>query len=518
MGPEVDMSGKFDTKMEVSPGSVKEIGTTMKVCEENLIVCASNCEDHAFVDVIEKTPEENLLMPCANSSEDHVVHREDCTVECDQGMASKGCNEDVEVDVVEDGIPNEEMAAERESLDATENSSSFGCTDSGTGVAGASSDVEVESHMRDDNASLLEFDGLSGMFRTRKKRLTAHWRKFIRPLMWRCKWAELQIRELRSQATKYDKELAECRKRKQCELEKCAADDLAMKSVPVCQNRSVSVMKRQKRKRVEETANLAAYSSCHSLFSYFVSKRPSVDSAYLDDVRGNTEKTSGVDEFGFNDELSFLEFKKDDAFENILRKIEVTQMHVRQLKLRIDKVVRENAEKFTSENSRLAPEEQLASCGPSSNFPHVIGREFPVGSQPTISQQTSQKLVVPESVVSGSRKVNPSDMIETTDQLQIGRKCPKIEDETLVYNQPVKEEPDDTEGIGTRHTAEPELAIEGKDKNIRNASDPISPSKMTATQEQLAVKVRSKFDTPKNKRKRGRRKARTGRWSRRSSG
>lgn len=82
----------------------------------------------------------------------------------------------------------------------------------------------------------------------------------------------------------------------------------------------------------------------------------------------------------------------------------------------------------------------------------------------------------------------------------------------------MKEEPDDTEGIGTQHTSEPELAIEGKDKDVRNAPDPISPSKMTATQEQLAVKVRSKLDTPKNKKKRGRRKARTGRWSRRSSG
>lgn len=167
MGPEVDVSGKIDTKMEVSPGSIKEIGSTMKVCEENLVVCASNCEDHEFVDAVAKTPEENSMMPCANSFEDNVIHREDCTVECDQGVASNRRNEDVEVDIVEDGVPDEEMVAERESLDATENSSSFGCTDSETGIAGTSSDIEVESQMRDDNASLLEFDGLSGMFRTR---------------------------------------------------------------------------------------------------------------------------------------------------------------------------------------------------------------------------------------------------------------------------------------------------------------------------------------------------------------
>lgn len=167
MGPEVDMSGKLDNSMEVSPVSVKEIGNTMKECEENLVVCASNCEDHEFVDVVAKSPEENLVMPCPISSEDNASNREACAVDCDQGMTSNRRNEDVEVDIVEDGVPDEEMPAERESLDATENSSSFECTDSGSGVPGPSSDVEVESQMRDDNASLLGLDGLSGTFRSR---------------------------------------------------------------------------------------------------------------------------------------------------------------------------------------------------------------------------------------------------------------------------------------------------------------------------------------------------------------
>ena len=91
----------------------------------------------------------------------------------------------------------------------------------------------------------------------------------MRPIMWRCKWIELQIKELDSQASKYDRELAECSRRKQCEREKCAAEDLATKSVPVCQNQPVKIMKRKKRKRVEETTNLAAYSSPHKVFSYF---------------------------------------------------------------------------------------------------------------------------------------------------------------------------------------------------------------------------------------------------------
>lgn len=84
-----------------------------------------------------------------------------------------------------------------------------------------------------------------------------------------------------------------------------------------------------------------------------------------------------------------------------------------------------------------------------------------------------------------------------------------------MYNQPVKEESNYTEVVGTRPAAEPESETEGKPDNV---PDPNSPSKVAVTREQLDVKVRSKLTTPKNKKKRGRRKARTGRWIRKSSG
>uniref|UniRef100_A0A803LID7 Uncharacterized protein n=1 Tax=Chenopodium quinoa TaxID=63459 RepID=A0A803LID7_CHEQI len=481
MGPEVDMSGKFDTPMEVSPVSMKD-NSTVKLSEEKLVVCTSNCEDHGFVDApVAKTPEENPITTCASSYEDSGFHMDVSGVDCDQ-----------------------------------ENSSSFGCTDSETGTAGASNDVEVESEVRNDNSSLMEFDGFNDLFKTRKKKLTAQWRKFVRPLMWRCKWVELQIRELRSQASKYDRELAECAKTKQCELEKYATEDLAVKSAPsVCQNRPVRVMKRKKRKRVEETTDLAAYSSCHSLFSYFVNKRRSGDSAYLDDDHGNTEKTtSGVGEFGINGEWSFLDFKDSDSFENILRNIEVAQMHVRQLRSRIDKVVRE-----TAEISSFAPGKALVNSGPSSILAQVDGENFQIGSLPTTTRQTLEnKMIMPENVVSGHREVNPANMIATADQQQFGRKCGKIDKKILVANQPVKKEFNHTEVVGTRPTAELHSGTEVKPENVEHVPDPNSPSKMTVSQEQLAVKVRSKLTTPKNKKKRGRRKARTGRWSRKSSG
>lgn len=519
MGPEVDMSGNFDSPMDVSPASMKENVSTVKVPEEKLVVCASKCEDHGFADADAdaKTPEETPMMMCASNYEDNAVHMEVPAVDCDQVMASKGYDEDVEVDIVGD-VVSEEKVAERESLDATESSSSFGHTDSEAGTAGPSDDVdvEVESQMRDNNASLMDFDGFNGFFRTRKKKLTTHWRKFIRPLMWRCKWAELRIRELQSQASKYEHELAECSRRKQCELEKFASEDLAVKSTPfVFRNGPVRIMKRKKRKRVEETTDLAAYSSCHSLFSYFASKRRSGDSAYLDDDHCNTEKTaSGIGEFGVSGEWSFLDIKDSDSFENILRKIEVAQIHVRQLRLRIDKVVRENAE-----NSSFAHAEPLENCGPSSNLLHVNGENFPLGSVSTISQQTSgKKMITPESVISGHREANPSNMIGMTDQLQVGRKCGKIENKILVCNQPVKEEYYYSEAVGTQPTAEPQSGNEGEPEIVQHVPDPNSPSKLMVTREQLAVKVRPKLTTPKNKRKRGRRKARAGRWSRKSSG
>lgn len=161
MGPEIEMSAELKTIMDVSPGNIKENRNSIELSEEKLVVCSSNCEDHDFVYSAAKASDGNLMMTCTSSYEDNSFH------DCDQIMASKECNEDVVVDIVENVIPEEDIVAERESLDATENSSSFGCTDSGAGTAGASSDVEVESQMRDDNASLMDFDGFNDIFRTR---------------------------------------------------------------------------------------------------------------------------------------------------------------------------------------------------------------------------------------------------------------------------------------------------------------------------------------------------------------
>lgn len=81
--------------------------------------------------------------------------------------------------------------------------------------------------------------------------MTTHWNKFIRPLMWRLKWLELKIKELQSQDKKYDSQLA-----KYAQIEQSEFDAMS------------KLTKRKKRKRVEDTTNIASYMSQHNLFSY----------------------------------------------------------------------------------------------------------------------------------------------------------------------------------------------------------------------------------------------------------
>jgi len=100
--------------------------------------------------------------------------------------------------------------------------------------------------------------------------LTDHWRRFIRPLMWRCKWVELQIKEFQSQALKYDREIAEHERRKLFDHETFMEEGFPVKSLPfsTCMERK-KAMKRKKRKRFEETADVASYMLQHNLFSYY---------------------------------------------------------------------------------------------------------------------------------------------------------------------------------------------------------------------------------------------------------
>lgn len=102
------------------------------------------------------------------------------------------------------------------------------------------------------------------------KSLTSHWRRFIHPISRRCKWIELQMKQLQSQARKYEKELAAYNHSKQLDLAHFTLEDSNIKSIPISDRMHRNkVMKRNKRKRVEEQCDIESYMSNHSLFSYY---------------------------------------------------------------------------------------------------------------------------------------------------------------------------------------------------------------------------------------------------------
>lgn len=87
--------------------------------------------------------------------------------------------------------------------------------------------------------------------------------------MWRCKWAELQIRKFDSQARRYDRELEEYSQRKKDQLQNPSLECVGVRSLH-CTSSSPrnGVYMRKKRKRFEVTMDIASYMSHHNLFSY----------------------------------------------------------------------------------------------------------------------------------------------------------------------------------------------------------------------------------------------------------
>uniref|UniRef100_A0A5B6ZUC1 Uncharacterized protein n=1 Tax=Davidia involucrata TaxID=16924 RepID=A0A5B6ZUC1_DAVIN len=498
MGPDLELKGRLEIVMEAS--ACKENRSVVKELEDKHKGCASNFEDDTFD--MQVTMDKQT--ECVDRSEDVEINISECTNSGDVGLVEDECQ------------------------DATENSSSFGDTVSEVEY-GVSNDAEVNSELRGDAITAAASDGYSEAFRMRRK-LTSHWRTFIRPLMWRCRWVELQIKEVQSQAIKYDKELAEYNQRKLFELENATLEGFGAKSLPYSsQSRSKNIMKRKKRKRVD-TVNIASYMSHHNLFSYYVNKRSAADGSSMDDDWGNlvisTDKTiNGNDEFGVNDELLLLEFKDgDNSLEEILWKIGIVQSQVSKMKTRLHKVMSENAGRFSSTDklSLLVPCNASTSSARNPGSPPNNGDRVPVGSSYIASQLISKynmgDLVMPQSAVSSHGEgTHLPDIIESTEQPQVGGSCKNTGDGILIYNQRAKEELNYFEDVKIRPIEKPQVPKEEREGTI--PAIPVLESDL-AIDDQPTPKIRSisKLTAPKNKRKRGKRQAGSGRWSRRSSG
>ncbi|KAF5446140.1 hypothetical protein F2P56_031792 [Juglans regia] len=489
MGPDLELQGKSKAAMEISVSKDNVIAP--EGSEDKLLQCASNCEDNTF-------GVEELLVERAGEHD---------------GIKN------MELNITDIIDTNDAVPVEGECQDVTEHSSSFGDTESGTESGLILTDDE--SQLCASNASV--YDGCFDAFRIRKKKLTVHWRKFIHPLMWRCKWIELQIKELQSQALKYDRELAVYDQRKQFEFENFTLEGFDAKSLPFSRQLRNKVMTRKKRKRLEETVDVMSYMSQHNLFSYYENKRSIADGAPIEGYCGNLDKiTNGGNEFGINDGWSSLEFGNgDNSLEQILSKIEVAHSQVRKLKTQIDKVISENPGKFCSINklSLPVPSDALISSDQSPASPpdngHRLSAKSPFTSR-HISEGSMGDIPMSESAVFSLGEGNPlSSIIESNYQSRVRGLYENTEEGILIHNQAAKEDLDDFGEVRDWLIEKPQVLLE---EQTTIPQDLPTETAMPKVQSNVKSCSPSKSSFPRHTRRRGRRKAGSKRWSRRSSG
>ncbi|KAL6578180.1 hypothetical protein OROMI_010508 [Orobanche minor] len=503
---------------------------------------------------------------------------------------------DVSIDVLEFSQKKGVRVETKEDPDATENSSSFADTISGNENNSGFSDAEVESQFFQDSDLALPFDGLGSVFPVRKKKLTAHWRDFIYPLMWRCKWTELRIKELESQASKYAREISIHNRGKHIALDQTTVEQSGSKSLPFTRlSHGKKPMKRRKRKRVESITDIATYMSNHILFSERENKRGDLDgvptrenpgssggsrctkhplcarvrgrvpttrvkcrqtldySAFLQeavsrirtrdlkvtrqhlDRCAKDQHVTGHAEFGIHDDHVFPEDDSNNNYnflEQILRKIELVQGRVNKMKDKLDLVMTKNAVRFSSSKS-LSQLVQTSSVR-SPTFSACNGDTVSVGGSLYASPQHMtdydiRDLMMPDSAVSSfSEATIPiPDIIESTvgllSSIDVTQHHTHVGDssERIVDNMLIQNEAADIEGSTLKNTQDAENSGEEESNNpMLSALETAIVSKGVATPEQSVLKssLSSEIHFPKNKRKRGERKAGSGNWTRQRPG
>ncbi|KAJ8774745.1 hypothetical protein K2173_017191 [Erythroxylum novogranatense] len=458
---------------------------------------------------------------------------------------------DVEVDITTCTNITKTGLAETEDPEATEYSSSFVDKTSNTERYSGLSDAEVESQFFSDNDLASHYDAFGSLFKTRKK-LTNHWRDFIRPLMWRCKWTELKIKEIESQSLKYAREMAANERSKHSALRESISEDLFSKSMPFSnQHYRTRAIKRRKRKRVEDTTDVSSYMSNHNLFSYLENKRsnPDVSSLIVDFGNKATtdQHTECSDKCGFDDSGFIFEFGdgSGSSLEAVLWKIETVHSRVHKLKNQLDMIMTKNVAKFSSsENlSLLAAFDAQTSSAPSPTFSAGNGEAVSMGAAHVTPQHISaydiEDLVLTESAISSfGEAVHVPDIIESTVGLlsaadvtfhhsRIGDSCEDIMDNVLIHNEVADGEVQAFVGaskqlIETHLEADKGEEGESTDPCPIPNSYPDSVATPIVTQEQSQSSLKSclasEIQFPRYKRKRGERKGGSGGWSKKCTG
>lgn len=136
-------------------------------------------------------------------------------------------------------------------------------------------------------------------------------------------------------------------------------------------------------------------------------------------ISTDNKTTDGYDENGCNDGWPYQSRDGDDLMEQILQKIERIQSRVRMLKTRMDKVVTESPQKFSSINmlSSLVQSDALNN----SESHHYAEKDDPNSLQCTTSQHASECLMwddfMPENALSGQAELATlPDMIRNMSQ------------------------------------------------------------------------------------------------------
>ncbi|WOK99035.1 hypothetical protein Cni_G07747 [Canna indica] len=347
---------------------------------------------------------------CRNNLEDSVFCAGSST-----GLKKVSDIMDVEVDIINCTDSIDVKTVKDEDPDATEYSSSFGNTYSGSEseLKQDNGDMEVDSPFIHSNADPTVLDDLSTLFK--KKKVSARWRKFINPLMWRSQWLELRMKELLAQASVYDKELAAYKYEKELQSKIIEIDSSVSRSVPFASRCNWKrSMKRRRRRRNEDKVDIS-YMSNHVVFSYYENKRADTDCHSIDDDSGDLAEDNNK---GNDDNDWLLSLKgSDSSYEHILLNIEAVQSRIIKLKSHLDNVICSNARDVSSGNLFLG--DPPASCAQNaSGSPRNNRDTMPTGLLGTpphaVSEYEMEDMVMPESAASSYGDAADIDIIEST--------------------------------------------------------------------------------------------------------
>ncbi|KAE8809508.1 hypothetical protein D1007_13930 [Hordeum vulgare] len=250
--------------------------------------------------------------------------------------------------------------------DSTECSSSFGpsCSGSDDETRSGTHDMEVDSPFLGN----FNVDGAASLpKKPRPKQVTAEWRNAVRPIMWRCQWLELRMKELSSQVAKYDRELALISHEKDLRSEMIAADssDPELAKLDV-QGHDRNIMKRRRRQRLEDIVDTSLYMDGHQIISYYHESKNRNYGAETDGLLIYDDAVFEDTKRGVPDNTLLGSKETDRVLEqysltDILRTIDSVQSRVLKLQGHLSKVCSNRTQVKVPPKSQKA-QTQLASC------------------------------------------------------------------------------------------------------------------------------------------------------------